>query len=116
MEKGLAIASDTLSRTKFVGKHDIECAPQTFDEKAEEKKGTHSADNDKIILTSIGKGKVFAMPYAWAIASFLGVYQGAETVAQGFIVTFLLHERVGTFQLNGSSLTRQPFRMQIQMS
>lgn len=114
MEKGLAIASDTLSRAKFVGKYDIECTPQTFDEKAKEQKGMHSAHNDKSILTSIGK--IITTPYVWTIAFFLGVYQGAETIGQGFIVTFLLHERVGTVRLNSSSLTQQPFRMQIQMS
>jgi hypothetical protein len=101
MEKGLGIASDTLSRAKCVGKHDIE-APRTFDKEVEDEKGLHSADNDERILTSIGKKKIFAMPYVWVIASFLGVYQGAEMVAQGFIVTFLIHDRVGIFRLDGS--------------
>ena len=44
----------------------------------------------------IGMLQIFSMPYVWTIAVFLGVYQGAETIAQGFIVTFLLHERVSS--------------------
>lgn len=34
------------------------------------------------------------MPYVWVIAGFLGIYQGSETIAQGYIVTYLLRERV----------------------
>jgi hypothetical protein len=114
-ERGLAIASDALYHAKFVGKDDIECAPRAFDEKAEEQMGTPSGNNDKRFLQSIGKWQIFTMPYVWTIASFLGVYQGAETVAQGFIVTFLLYERVGTPPLDAFSLTRYPFRVQIQI-
>lgn len=37
---------------------------------------------------------VFAIPYVWVVSGVLGIYQGSETIAQGFIVTYLLKARV----------------------
>lgn len=97
MEKGLVIASDTLSRTKLAGQGDIESASQDSGEKSEGQKGRCNIKTKRRVLISIGIWQIFAMPYVWTIATFLGLYQGAETIAQGFIVTFLLHERVNRF-------------------
>lgn len=94
MEKSLAIASDALSRTKFAAKRDIENAIQIIDEKFEGQGGRCCAGINKRILMSIGISQIFKMPFVWAIAIFVGLYRGAETIAQGFIVTFLLYERV----------------------
>ena len=97
MEKGLFIASDTLSRTKLADPGDIESAFQPPGEKLEGEKGRCNIKTKSRALISIGGWHIFAMPYVWTIATFLGLYQGAETIAQGFIVTFLLHERVNRF-------------------
>lgn len=77
VEKQLALASQALSATKGDEKMETEPSSPTTDKK-----------NSKV-----GMLQAMAMPYVWAISVFLGVYQGAETIAQGFIVTFLLHER-----------------------
>jgi len=94
MEKGLVIASDTLSRIKLVGPGDMESAFQPPGEKLKSERGRCNIKTKGSVLMSIGIWHIFAMPYVWTIATFLGLYQGAETIAQGFIVTFLLHERV----------------------
>jgi hypothetical protein len=42
---------------------------------------------------------IFAIPYVWVVSGFLGIYQGSETIAQGFIVTYLLKQRVRSYDI-----------------
>jgi hypothetical protein len=79
IEKQLALASRALSRATDKNRSDGE---------------TGSPGPSQGCGTDVPVLRILAMPYVWTIAVFLGVYQGAETIAQGFIVTFLLHERV----------------------
>jgi len=82
------------SPTNFPVKGDIECAHQACEEILNCQKGMSSAKDGEGTVTPTGTSQILTMPYVWTIATFLGVYQGAETIGQGFIVTFLLHERV----------------------
>jgi len=79
IEKQLALASQALRDATNKNKSDVE---------------TETPGSSECPVNSVSVSRILAMPYVWTIALFLGVYQGAETIAQGFIVTFLLHERV----------------------
>ncbi|KAG8851400.1 hypothetical protein FRB91_007980 [Serendipita sp. 411] len=78
IEKSLALASEALSQTVARNQTDVEVGGID----------SASASKPKLRMSEIAR-----MPFVWTIATVLGVYQGAETIAQGFIVTFLLHER-----------------------
>jgi len=96
IEKQLSLASRALNRARNEAKNDTKTTSQNVKENPE---------NDVTAL------RILAMPYVWTISLVLCVYQGAETIAQGFIVTFLLHERVRTigclYRLCGTDTTFQ---------
>ncbi|KAG8764521.1 hypothetical protein FRC15_007585 [Serendipita sp. 397] len=86
IERNLALASDALSQTtkKLGMMKDL----QEDDYEKGLKPNKASSSGSKSVWR-----EVMCTPHFWTVAIFLLAYQGAETVAQGFIVTFALHER-----------------------
>jgi cyanate permease len=96
IEKQLALASQALCDAMNKNKSDLE---------------TETPCSSKSPVNGIPMSRILAMPYVWTIALFLGVYQGAETIAQGFIVTFLLHERVSDASFCGLYIPDRPYSL-----
>ncbi|KAG8843077.1 hypothetical protein FRB91_003610 [Serendipita sp. 411] len=86
IERNLALASDALSQTtkKLGMMKDLQ--------EDDYEKGLKPNKSPSSGSKSVWR-EVMCMPHFWTVAIFLLAYQGAETVAQGFIVTFALHER-----------------------
>jgi hypothetical protein len=99
LERQLALASKALSQAKADRKPDEEQGSSILEE-APTKIGEHIFLHPITVglIGLLGMWQIFQMPLVWVVATVLGVYQGAETIAQGFIVTFLLTERVRFFE------------------
>ncbi|PVF98300.1 MFS general substrate transporter [Serendipita vermifera] len=78
LERQLALTKQVLSQAKA-------------DQRMDEEQG--SCTTDEAAPTEPTMWEILKMPLVWVVSTILCVYQGAETIAQGFIVTFLLLER-----------------------